>query len=499
MNFELNPFEIKTEINKIFIKLKNVKDFGNMQEIFETLDSQNDKKIVVKMLFREISNPNNELVKFLLERYCPKAELTERLWEIIKNNLSSSQAKIFALDFLREIDTNWTYEDCEQYFNNPDEIIDADTKKILNNAILNPEVQVDFLDFLHSISEKDQIILLESLANDYKNDEFANMLIPVYFSMYKCKTGLRALELLGESKSQLALNALTESLEFVDKELLPVVNKNISILKISGIREPNTEYYYKNILKDSKPFRFCITYPDGHGNQAIIISRKNYSSGKIQFVAIVIDDYRGIRDCFGFNEISEFECNAIIDRFYRGERAIEIKPEILKSILLKAEKLSVMPYEYACWRNVIGDIEPVNPNIEHVDTKITNRDFEHILQSDFTDYWFLNEKYSDEFEQFTELTKSFDVKEYDRLIDENLEKVFFPSEFKIWSERILNTSILKYFAGDKKESDILYTIYKNKDYKREFLKNILRKSLYEYYYSKNDSERVKSIEEIWVK
>jgi len=497
MNFELNPFEIKTEINKIFTELRDVKDFENRQDMFKSLDSQNDKSIIVKLLFREVNNSNTYLLKYLLTRYCSKDELTEKLWEIIKNTLSSNQAKIFAVDFLREIDSNWTYEECGQYFSNPDEIIEADTKRILDNAILNPEVQIDFLDFLHSISEKDQIILLESLANDYQNDELANMLIPVFFSMHNNQTGLKALEILGESKSQLALNALTESLEFIDKNLIPAVNRNISVLKISGIREVNTITYYKNILKDSKPYRFCITYPDGHGNQAIIISRKN-SSGKIQFVAIVIDDYKGIRDCFGFNEISEFECNAIIDRFYKGERAIEIEAEFLKYIVTKAEKLSVMPYEYACWRSIIADIPSKEPVLNFKLRDITNTELENILKSDFTDYWFLNEHYSDEFEHFLELTKQVEPSEYDKIIDENLEDVFFLEEYKIWTERIYHTAILKYFAGENKDSEILYNIYKNKQLSRELLKNILRKSIYEYYYSKKDINRIKSIENLWV-
>ena len=33
---------------------------------------------------------------------------------------------------------------------------------------------------------------------------------------------------------------------------------------------------------------------------------------------------------------------------------------------------------------------------------------------------------------------------------------------------------------------------------REFFKNILRKSLYEYYFSKKDEKAVKKIEEMWV-
>ena len=102
--------------------------------------------------------------------------------EHYKNNLSTNQAKICALDFLRDIDTNWTYDDFDKYLDNPDEFIDSDTRKILDSAIANPEVQIDFMDFLSSLPDDDKITLLNSLANDYSEDELANMLIPVFLS-----------------------------------------------------------------------------------------------------------------------------------------------------------------------------------------------------------------------------------------------------------------------------------------------------------------------------
>ncbi len=308
--FELNPFELKAEIIKILEKLKGIKDFENYEIHYKTLDQQPDKSIITKLLFKEINNPdsNQDLIKFLLLRYCPKDELIEKLWNIIKNNLTSNQAKIFALDLLRDIDTNWTYDECDKYIDNPNELVDADTRKILDNAIINPEVQIDFLDFLNSLPDNDKIILLKSLGEDYSKDELANMLIPVFLSMPYSEVGKTALEILGNSQSQLAYHALNSVLDTIDEDLKPAIMKNLSILKIAGIREDKSIEFYKKLLENSKPYKFCITYPDGHGNQAVIVSRIN-KQGKVQFVAIVIDDYKGVRDCFGFNEISKFQYN----------------------------------------------------------------------------------------------------------------------------------------------------------------------------------------------
>ena len=47
----------------------------------------------------------------------------------------------------------------------------------------------------------------------------------------------------------------------------------MSTLKLSGIRVDNTIEFYKEILKESKPYKSYISFPDGHGNMAIIFSR----------------------------------------------------------------------------------------------------------------------------------------------------------------------------------------------------------------------------------
>lgn len=498
----LNPFEIKAEISKIFDTLKDVKDFENYVIHFHTLDLQKDKTIIIKLLFKEINNPkhNAALLKFMLLRYCSNEALSEHLWNIIKNSMSSNQAKIFALDLLRDIDANWSYEECGKYLDNPDELVESDTKKILDNALANPEVQIDFLDFLSSLDENDKIILLKSLGDDYDKDELANMLVPVFLSMPYSETGKTALEILGNSKSQLAYHALHSALNFVDESLVPSIKKNLSILKLAGIREDNSLKFYKNILKDSKPYKFCITYPDGHGNQAVIISRLTKSK-KVQFVAIVIDDYKGIRDCFGFNEITQFECNAIIERFYRGQRALDLEPEVLKSILEQAEKLSNhnMPYEYICWRNLLADIEAKPLKLNYNIKQLSNDEFEKILKYDFTDYWFLNSTYSDEFEEFIKNIDTIPSKDFEKYIDENLENVFYPEEYRVWTKRILNCSLLKHLSGDEKAAQNLYNLYNDKKLIRELFKNILRKSIYEYYFAQKNTERIKDIEDMWVK
>jgi len=495
---QLNPFELKTLILNIINKFSNLKDISELKNLnVDILDAQSDKKTIVKILYKELynANSNNEyILRILLERYAKKDELTTHLWGLLKNSHVSNETKIVALNFLRDFDSNWSYDECGQFLQNEDELIDHDTQLLLSNAITNPEVQIDFLDFVNSLNTKDKITLIESLGNDYSEDALANILSPVFLSNPYSQEGKTALEILGESRSQLAYHALDAALKYAKDDIKPAIKKNLSKLKLSGIREDNTLEFYKKLLKETKPYEFCLTYPDGHGNQALIFTREKEDE-RIQFVAVVIDDYTGIKDCFGFNDISKFECDKIIERFYQDEPVLKITPEALKTILINAEKLSdKFPYEYICWKNLLSDIEPENVNIKEIvenninPADISTKELNIICDDEFTQHWFLDYDYSDEIEQMFDILNTKLINHeyklnFDELINKSLDFVFYPEEYKVWSERLIMCAYLKLLTGRNEQAELIYGLYNNEEMKREFFKNILRKSIYEYYFA----------------
>ena len=146
---ELNPFEIKSEILRIINKYSNLTSLREVfLEDFELLDNSANRNVISKLLFKELINTKSGrelIVKFLLERYVEKEELIQKLWEILKNPLASSEVKIIVLGFLRELETDWKYEDYENALGDDVDIVDEDTRQMLDTAIINPEVQIDFL------------------------------------------------------------------------------------------------------------------------------------------------------------------------------------------------------------------------------------------------------------------------------------------------------------------------------------------------------------------
>ena len=186
-----------------------------------------------------------------------------------------------------------------------------------------------------------------------------------------------------------------------------------------------------------------------------------------------------------------------------------------------AEKISkqssnnwLLPYEYICWKNLLADIEYDNKSFNEIlksqlsEQEATQEDLNYILDDTATEKWFLNAGYSDEFEALCEATPE----NFDKLVEENVNKVFYQEEKLIWTNRLLNVAFLKLAANDITGAQKFYNLYNNETLKQEFFKNILKRSIYEFYvnlkfntelnngkYTLNELNRIIShIEDLWV-
>ena len=524
---QLNPFELKSAITNLLSKIHSVNDIQNCLADFEILDGQEDKTILSKILFKELVNSNIEkipVICFLLEHYTPKQELINKLWETLKNQNLQSEVKITILNLLRELDSDWSYETCEEYLGDSTDILDENTKQLLNTAIINPEVQIDFMDFLASIRVQDKITLLNSFGKDFSDDALANILIPVFVSEPNSPAGLEALHLLGKTKSQLALHVLEEMQKVSKGELYQNIRKSLSTLKISGIREDNTKDFYKKILSNSKPNKFYITYPDGRGDQALIFTRKT-DDNRIRFVSVVINNEIGIKDCFGFFDISQFECDKILERFLRDEKTVDIPPEAFKTILNNAEKTTIernnndwkLPYEYVCWKNLLIDIDSDIESVEQIlkeqiiPAKNNSLIIDKLSEMKISSHWFLDANYSDEFEELLEELKTNN--NLNELLEKHIEKIFYPEEKASWIQKLIMSAYIKYSIGKDDEASLVYGLSQDERLLKELFESIIKRSIYEYLmtikYNKDinidnltDSEielKIQYIEEKWVK
>ncbi|MGN1153775.1 MAG: hypothetical protein ACI4S3_07075 [Candidatus Gastranaerophilaceae bacterium] len=483
----MNKIQIKAEILTLITKLQTTTAVSD--EMFALLDAEEDKQAVMDVLLKELARAKEQkafVICYMLTRLFNKETLNTGLREFIRTPKINDYAKMVAFNLLRDIGSDIQYDEVNGYFTEFEQIVDEETKELLNTAIMNPEAQIDFMDFLLALPPEEQKILIKSLNEDYSHDALANILIPIFLYNPKSDMAKEVVGLLAESKSQLAFHAFEDAKEFVGEDLYPLINKGLSTLKLAGVRVDNTIEFYKEILKTSKPYRSYISYPDGHGNNAVVFSRKRPDE-TLQFVAMVINDRYGILDCFGFNEITEFDYNKILDRFFGNTGRVEINERVLKFLIDEAEKLSrynmdVLPYEYVCWKNIFLDIEPKKPQCSLSVKELTQADIDEVCMYEFVQRWFYDTETSEVFKTFVEnLNKEFlnnefnvDLEEY---INKNFDKIITNEELMLWNRRICFAAFLSELSAKNAESQLLLSMQNNK----YFLKNIIRKSIYEHY------------------
>ena len=486
----MNKLQIKAEILATLRVLSSM----SMPEpsLLTDLKMIEDKKTVFDVLIRELLNADEHktlLVCWLLTELIEKESLNNELWNVIKSPDYNDNIKIISFNMLKDLGNKIDYEVISGYFEKFDELINKETKELLDTAIMNPEAQIDFMDFLNALSDEDKILLIKSLEEDYANDALANILIPVYLFYIGTPVGDVALEILGKTKSQLAFHALENVKKNVDESLRRNVSKAISELKLSGIRVDNTVDFYREILKESKPYKSYISFPDGHGNMAIIFSRIR-ANKTLQFLAIVINPRYGILDAFGFNSMTERDFYKIIDKFYNYQEKYEINAEFVKYLLIRAVEISYenkepLPYEYICWESILLDVEPVRPEIDLEKKELNQKDIDKLCLNEYVQNWFFDEITSPEFGIFiNKLSKVFKQNNFnvdlDKFIADNYDSIFTAKELTYQMVTFNIASYLRLLKNDRNLAQILYSLDSN----YAFLTNILRKSIYEYYVGK---------------
>ena len=486
----MNKIQIKAEILATISALSTSSQPNS--SLITDLKMIEDKKTVLDILIKELVNASEQkalIICWLLTELIDKDTLNDELWNVIKAPEYGDHIKMIAFNMLKDLGNKIDYDVISGYFEQFNELINKETKQLLDTAIMNPEAQIDFMDFMSAISDEDKIILIKSLEEDYANDALANILIPVFLYYIGTEVGNTALDVLGRSKSQLAYHALENAKKFASEDLQGRINKAVSELKMSGIRVDNTEEFYRNILRESKPYKVYVSFPDGHGNMGIVFSRIR-ANHTLQFLAIVTNPRYGILDSFGFNSMNERDFFKIVDKFYNYQEKYEINAGVAKYLIEQAEAGShtnnePIPYEFVCWQSILLDVEAEKPNLYLEKRELNQKDIDKLCLSDYVQNWFFDEITSEEFKVFIDnlsekyKLNNFDV-DLDKYIADNFDSIYTAKElaYKLITFNI--AAYLRMLKGDKELAETFYSLGSN----YAFLTNIIRKSIYEYYVGK---------------
>lgn len=510
-----NKLQIRAKLLSAIINMQNnSQDRAYIKKTLEELNAIVDKDAVLDILNREFLKENSQMrdytITFLISELTDPQKAEAVMFETLANPKIKDSVKAKAVGFLREAGKHVNYEQYINYFENPDEIIDADTVKLLENARVNPESQIDFLDFLEALPQAEKEMLVESLTQDYDGDNLANILIPIIYANPYGDISQIAISAIGESKSMLAypvLKWLEENTD--DLKVKANVQKSLSLLKLSGIKEDITKEYYKRLLSGSPVYKCFVNFPDGHGNIGLIFSRKNEASF-IQMFALVLNDIDGIIDCFGFNEISEGEFDRIVNKFFSNDRVVLADETLCKYLMVNAEKISRLKfqeisYEYAAWASITRDIDYEDLNLSDGLIKIELNDFllKQLYDKGYFEKWFFsvsdNEKFAALIDKIAD-DKICDIKQIETLLNENMPQIFDDAFLKILNRRLLLAAHFARLNEEQTFADILYSLIDESECKNCFKEDMLKKSIYEYFLSQKDRyESIKSATSIFAR
>jgi len=482
-------------------KLKNlpVVSDRDVEYAIKELSKIEDKTFLCSTILKEI---NGSIVYFdgvlaLLAINLARNVLEKCVFTLLEKPYVADEKKLFLINILNQagipVDANLIH----QYVKNPDEIIDVETEKFLKLAEVNPEAQIDFLDFYFGVNEDDRRILLETIINDYTGDHLANILIPLIYSLKDVDALKTCIEGLLKSKSYLAYAPLDWLIETSDNPLIISLSKKIrNELKIAGLRKNITTLeYYKDLFKTSKPLDFYVSSIDGDSNFSLVMSRV-YNNGAISTFFTVLSLENGPVSCFGLSNITRAEYENILLRFFRDSQKIPLELSFGKALVDKfctfaLNNKTYIPYELLCWRQLTYDIEPLAVDIEEYmkkdlkPFKVSSKELESVIESEFTEKWFFS--YSSKHPELTGLIdkictlKFEDYEKFDKIVSDFTRNPCDKELYSVLERRFLYQGYFFNCLKVKNLSSLFYSVYLNKDVLKNFFKFSIKKSVYEFF------------------
>lgn len=499
---QLSKLQIRAKVLSVISEIKTLRNFNEdaIAKYKSELEQISDKKALFDIFLKEFVKMQEAEYIFsacLLKEIVPEEYINSKVLEELKSSSLSDEYKYKLVQLLRITDGTDNFSEIPSYFDNPEEILDLETKKLLEKAVVNPEAMLDFLDFVSAVSQNDRNLLLNSLSQDYTGDELANIIYPILYSGFDDSIILDCVKILINSRSSLAIAPFEYLIKTSNNE--DIVNNcrlGLKQLKLAGASKENADKYFNNVIKDSSPAEFFTTIPDGAGNQALLISRVT-SKGKYHLSAVVINDVSGIIDCFGFYNISPDELYRVIDKFYQTEGKYKVPAEYAKTKIQTAVDITIkqkrkFPYEFICWNVLLNDVNLMADSLENIISKkysavdISKDEILTLLTKDFTLRWFISPSENDVIKKMVDVfynMSDIDISFINQEIKNKFNTIFDDNSSNIWQSRLYNLIYLLQENSYSNEADCFYTIVKNNEYFNLFKYVLIQRSIFNHFIS----------------
>lgn len=496
---QFSKLQIRAKVLSVISEVKSLTQYSEdiLFRLIEELEEIDDKEALFDVFVKEYIKMDEDECTFfscLIKELVPKDYVNDKVLESLKSSLSDD-AKYKLVQLLRVVGGDYDYDAIPSYFDNPEEVLDKETKKLLENAVFNPESMLDFLDFVSAISAKDRHLLLDSLSMDYQGDVLANIVYPVLYSDFEDDFVLEVIDVLSNSKSSLAIAPFNYLIATSDnQDIINACQTGLKKLKLSGATQEKADEYFINIVKDTVSAEFFTTVPDGNGNQALLLSRINVNK-KYLLAAIVVNDVLGVVDCFGFYNISQEELIKVLGKFYQSEGKYKVSPEYIKYRVNEAIDTTIknkrkFPYEFICWSALLKDLNTLDvPVFDFVNDRakkclITKEEILSLFTEEYTLRWFITPSESEHVKNIIDFiysSENLDIDAINFFIKEKINYIFNEETEKIWKNRFYNLIYLLFANSEQKVGNKFYTILSDVNYFNLFKEIIMQRSIFSHF------------------
>lgn len=500
-----NKIQIRAQVLQAILKFKSSKipSDTEVEECIKSIRKIEDRNFVVSLLLKEISGTNeiydNILTLLLFNISSPKL-LFESIFPILKDNSINDSKKLYLINILREQGQKVDYGFIQSHMKNPDEIIDRETKKFLDEAKISPETKIDFYDFYFTVNQNDREMLINSIISDYSGDGLANILAPFAYFYPEISIDEKIIQALFDTKSYFALEPLNWCANNCkDKELAHFAQKMYKKLSLLGFNTNiDKKEIYSELLKKSTPLGYWFSCADGNSNVSCVFARKK-DKGGVQTFFTVFNLQNGPLSTFGFDEISAKDFAIVLLRFFKSSLSAKLPPDegklIFDTLSSRGWKNNTkIPYEFICWREITYDTKAreisfcdlLKENLK-AETK-SEKPIEKIIKSQLFSSWYYN---CSDIEPLNELAQKIEnenivnIKQIEECLASIAQKLLqdevFSSSFK---EKLYYQCFILKRVNMENTANTLYGAALDYELLLNLLLHILKRSLYAHFAQK---------------
>lgn len=479
----------------ILNKYRNIVKIDNaeLKKDIDTISQFEDKTFIFKTLLAEITSSKGV--------YCDVCSIItleaidDKLFEEISINFLqdkkiSDEKKFLIISLMKQKGLDFNYRDIVEYVDNAEELAHSGVENFLKNALFDPDVQLDLLDFFVNIPKEEKQNFLENLVDEFCGDDLANAFsILIQLNLEEDEFDF-IFNILLNSQSPYALIGLEYVLE---NKKIDIKTKTKLKKIISKIIDKNPDFNNNYLVKDSKIHKAYISFVDGKSDFSLVFSRIRKDE-TIDTLLCTINLTKGITSCMGFCLLPKENFEAILKRLFSDSMPVEITPVAFKSLyehyMLKSKKNNiVLPYELIVWKNILNDVRAINYDIsEFINSKLevaklTKAKVLKFVTAKIVETWYYSygdNKFVDEVIDRIEKEHCLDLDVINSWVDELIEKNFILNKEYMaeLQSRLLLQAYVASLAKLKMTSAYAYSLCFKNPYTKMLIQSMIDKSIY---------------------